>query len=407
MEASKRVASIRRAAELKRRVTPYLRVCEKIPTGFLLEKQYARNRKRVLSVLGGTERNWRDWRWHMRNRISDAETLGGILNLTEGERVAIDTVGAKYRWGVSPYYASLMDGDDANCPIRMQSLPVMEEVTDADAALDPMAEESSSPAPCVTRRYPDRLIINLTNRCAMFCRHCQRKRNIGCVDEAKPRKEVRKALDYVRDNREIRDVLLTGGDPFTLDDGELDWVLGELDGIRHVEIKRIGTRTLCTLPMRTTPKLARMLGKHAPLYVNTHFNHPKSVTRDAARACELLSREGVPLGNQAVLLKGVNDDPYVMKKLCQELLRIRVRPYYLYHCKNVPGAGKFRTSVSAGLRIISEMRGFTSGLAVPQFIINTPGGLGKVALLPDGVARRKGGKLILRTWEGRFVDYSV
>ncbi|MEW5955305.1 MAG: KamA family radical SAM protein [Candidatus Micrarchaeota archaeon] len=269
-----------------------------------------------------------------------------------------------------------------------------------------MADEFSSPAPCVTRRYPGRLIINLTNECAMFCRHCQRKRNIGGVDRKKSLREISAALDYVRDNREIRDVLLTGGDALALSDAELHWILSELDDVRHVEIKRLGTRMLCTLPMRVTKELACMLGRHRPLYVNTHFNHPKTVTLEAALACDRLSRAGIPLGNQAVLLKGINDDANVMKKLCQELLKISVRPYCLFHCKNVPGAGKFRTSVQKGMEIVRQMRGFTSGLAIPAFVVNAPGGWGKVPLLPNNLVGRKKGRLLLKTWEGRVIEYS-
>jgi len=286
----------------------------------------------------------------------------------------------------------------------MQSLPSIYELDEAGHT-DPMAEEFTSPAPCVTRRYPDRLIINVTNQCAMYCRHCQRRRNIGEIDRHQTHLNLVAALEYVKANEEIRDVLITGGDALLLSDRKLDWLLGELDKIGHVEIKRIGTRALVTLPQRITPELCAVLKKHPPVYINTQFNHPREITPESKRACEMLSEAGVVLGNQAVLLKGINNNPHVMKKLNQELLRIRVRPYYIFHAKLVKGTSHFITSVDEGLAIMEKLRGHTSGLAVPTYIINAPKGYGKTPLLPPYMLAKDGDTIILRTWENRLLEY--
>ena len=400
----KRIQALRRAAELKETIRDYLEARTSIPSGRELREEIRKRRDRILKVLGGSEADWNDWRWHMRNRISDVGTLRQILNLSEKEAESIAKVGERFRWAISPYYASLIDPDDRMDPIYLQSVPSMCEF-DPRGDPDPMAEEETSPAPAITRRYPDRLIIKVTNRCPMYCRHCQRRRAFGEVDRDTPKRHLQEALLYIRNNPEIRDVLITGGDALMLSDSTLDWLLTELDNIPHVEIKRIGTRTLATLPQRITDELCAMLQRHHPLYINTQFNSPIEVTDEAAAAADRLSRAGIPLGNQAVLLRGVNNNEHVMKKLNHELLKIRVRPYYIFHPKCVRGTTHFRCRVEEGLQIMEKLHGYTSGLAVPTYIINAPGGLGKTPMLPEYLVSWGTDSVTIRTWENKIVRY--
>ncbi|NLW25703.1 MAG: glutamate 2,3-aminomutase [Clostridia bacterium] len=406
-EKSARQISLERAAELKKRIQPYLEAREKIPTGFDFIDEIKERQEKIKKLFGATDDDWNDWRWQIRNRITDSETLGKIINLTEKQKKDIDEVGKKFRWAISPYYASLIDpeGDHLKNPIYLQSVPTGLELRDEIGDPDPMGEEFTNPAECITRRYPDRLIINVTNQCAMYCRHCQRRRNIGEVDTPRKKEEIQEAIEYIRNNPEIRDVLITGGDPFTLSDDMIDWILTELDNIPHVEYKRLGSRMLVTLPQRVTPEFCEMLKKHHPVYVNTHFNNPLEVTEESKRACEMLANAGVPLGNQAVLLRGINDDPHVMKKLCHELLKIRVRPYYIFHAKGVIGTMHFRTSVDIGIEIMEHLRGYTSGLAIPTFIVNAPKGKGKTPMLPEYLISQGRNTITIRTWEGEIIKY--
>jgi len=401
----KRVNAEERANELKAEISPYLEARKTIPTGMKLAKEQQQQKEKILELLGGTEENWKDWHWQIKNRFTTVEKLGKILNLTDKEKEEIEKVGCKYRWAASPYYVSLMDPNDPNCPVRRQSIPSAQELKDVLGEDDPMGEEFTSPVPSITRRYPDRLIIKVTNQCAMYCRHCQRRRNIGEVDTGTPKAQLEKALDYIRDHSEIRDVLLTGGDAFMLNEERLDWILGELDKIEHVEVKRLGSRTPVTMPQRITADLCKVLEKHHPVYVNTHFNNPKEVTPEAAEACDRLTRAGVPIGNQAVLLKGINNDPHVMKKLNHELLKIRVRPYYIFHAKPVSGTTHFITRVEEGINIMEQLRGRTSGLAIPTYIINAPKGYGKTPMLPEYLVSSGKDFIKIRTWEGRVMTY--
>lgn len=394
-----------RARELKDRIEPYLAERDRIETGFQLAQRIQERQERIKTILGASEDQWQDWHWQVANRISDVETLSRIVELDQAERQAVEQVGREYRWAISPYYASLMDEKDPGCPVRLQAVPSGMEIDDPHGVSDPMAEEYTSPAPRITRRYADRLIINVTNQCAMFCRHCQRRRNIGEVDLPSGREDLQEALDYIRENREIRDVLITGGDPFTLDDETLDWLLSQLDAMAHVEIKRLGSRTPVTLPQRITPELCQMLETHHPLYLNTHFNHPKEVTREALQACRQLARAGIGLGNQAVLLRRVNNDPHVMKKLNQELLRIHVRPYYIFHAKSVKGTTHFVTRVEEGMEIMEHLRGYTSGLAIPWYIINAPEGHGKTPITPNYLLSLGRDHILIRNWEGKIFRY--
>lgn len=403
-EEQKRLISNQRAAELKAHITDFLEAKPKILTGIKLQKEISTQKNKILQILDASEEDWENWRWQIAHRISDVETLSKIINLTLDEKRDLEELSKKFRWAISPYYASLMDPDDPKDPIRLQAVPSVLEYS-TEGLDDPMGEEYTSPVPGITRRYPDRLIINVTNQCPMFCRHCQRRRNFGELDRHTPKNILDEALQYIRNNPEIRDVLVTGGDALTLSNKVLDWLLGELDKIEHVEIKRLGTRTLVTMPQRITPELCAILEKHHPLYINTHFNHPKEITPEAARACDMLTRAGIPLGNQAVLLKGINNDPNVMKVLNQELLKIRVRPYYIFHAKEVKGTTHFVCSIDEGIEIMEKLRGYTSGLAIPTYIINAPGGLGKTPILPEYLIEYDDEKIILNTWEGKKIHY--
>lgn len=404
-EGEKRRIALRRAEELKERIDDYLAAQEQIPTGFTRQEETARNQARILEILGGTEADWHNWKWQMAHRITEADLAAKIIGLSPVEREQVRRVGRHFRWAISPYYASLIDPEDQDSPVKKQSVPSILELDTSKGEDDPMAEAFTSPAPCITRRYPDRLIINVTNCCAMYCRHCQRRRNIGEVDRHQPRTNIQAAIDYIRQHPEIRDVLITGGDALLLSDRQLDWLLGELDRISHVEIKRIGTRVPVTMPQRITPELCAILEAHPPIYLNTQFNHPREITLEAAAATARLARAGVVMGNQAVLLKGINDDPFIMKKLNQELLKVRVRPYYIFHAKQVAGTAHFITAVDVGLKIMEQLRGYTSGLAVPTYIINAPRGFGKTPMLPEYLIAYDAGEVVFRTWEGRIFHY--
>jgi len=407
LSKDKREISIKRAEELKEKIADYMDARKKIKTGFDedVKKRYEKQKKKILAFFNAEEKDWQDWHWQVRRRINEISVLKEFINLDEDEIRAIEEVGQRFRWAVSPYYLSLIDTDNKQDPLYLQSIPTFYELKDSIGEDDPMKEEYTSPAPAITRRYPDRLIINVTNQCGTYCRHCQRRRNIGEIDRTTPKEQIKDALQYIREHEEIRDVLLTGGDALMLNDRYLDEILTELDNIPHVEIKRLGTRTPVTLPQRITPELCAMLEKHHPLYVNVQFNHPQEITEESAKACDLLSKAGIPLGNQAVLLRGINNDVNVMKKLNHELLKIRVRPYYIFHAKHVRGTVHFNTKIEEGMAIIEKMRGYTSGLAIPTFIVNAPGGYGKVPILPEYLVSMGPDYVYLRTWENKIVEY--
>lgn len=348
---------------------------------------------------------WDDWHWQIRNRITTIEQLEDYIDLTDDEREEIKEVSKFYRWGISPYYASLMYKRDRNCPIRMQSIPSISELSDSYGIPDPLSEEKMHPVPALTQRYPDRLILYVTNQCASYCRHCQRRRLIGHVDSPTPKEKVYEGIDWIRDHKEIRDVLLTGGDALMVSDDWLETIIQELRDIRHVEIIRIGTRTPVTLPQRITDELCEMLQRYHPIWLNTQFNHPKEVTKESAKACDRLTRAGIPLGNQTVLLRGINDSPEIMMKLMHELLKIRVRPYYIFQCNPVKGTEHFRTPIEKGIEIMERLRGWTSGLAIPTYVINAPGGGGKIPAMPQYIISWGDGYVLLRNWEGKVVKY--
>ncbi|HAF51120.1 MAG TPA: lysine 2,3-aminomutase [Synergistaceae bacterium] len=353
------------------------------------------------------EEDWDDWRWQLANRITTVKELRQVVPLSEEEASAIKQSLTRLRMAITPYYASLMDASDSTCPIRLQAIPTLQETHISTADLhDPLHEDVDSPTPGLTHRYPDRVLLLVTDQCSMYCRHCTRRRHAGETDRAFPKDKIERCIEYVRETPSVRDVLVSGGDPLTLDDELLEWILSELRGIPHVEIIRIGSRMPVVCPQRVTEKLCAMLKKYHPLWLNTHFNHPKEITEESKRACAMLADAGIPLGNQSVLLRGVNDSPYIFRELNQQLLRLRVRPYYIYQCDLSEGIEHFRTSVGKGVEIIEFLRGHTSGMAVPTFIVDAPGGGGKIPIMPNYVISRSDRKVILRNYEGVIVVYS-
>ncbi len=400
-----RQISLNRANELKSRIEDYLVAKKNITVGLDQQEQIEQKKQELLKLLGGTEDDWNNWKWQLSNRISDVNLLTKVIKLSNNEIEAIKKVGEKFRWSISPYYASLIDDNDMYSAIKLMAIPAGVEVLSAEGEADPMAEEFTNPAGSITRRYPDRLIVNVTNECAMYCRHCQRRRNIGSEDNHKPREVLQESIDYIRNNPEIRDVLITGGDPLTLSDNMLDWLLEQLHSIPTVDYIRIGSRTLVTMPQRITDNLVNILKKYPPIFINTHFNHSAEITKESKAACEKLANAGIPLGNQAVLLNGINNDKYVMRLLNQELLKCRVRPYYIFHAKHVMGTTHFNTSVDDGIEIMEYLRGYTSGMAIPTYIINAPNGNGKTPILPQYLISRGKDYVKIRTWENKVFDY--
>lgn len=385
---------------LNNSIADYLAVKDQILTGFDQESKIQSQKNRIKSLFGATEEQWQDYHWQMANRITDASTLSKILPLDKEEIDEIDIVSSKYRFAISPYYLSLIDPENRDCPIYKQSVPCLFEL-DEGGVMDPMSENQCCPAEGVTRRYPDRLVINVTNQCGMYCRFCQRRRLIGEKDGNTSIDVINHAILYIQDHTEIRDVLITGGDALMLGDDQLDDILTRLRRIQHVEIIRIGSRTPVTLPQRITAELVTMLSKHHPIYVNTHFNSPAEVTPDSMKACGMLANSGIPLGNQMVLLQGVNNNKFIVRKLNQQLLRLRVKPYYIFHPKQVTGTSHFWVRLEDGLEIMESLRGYTSGMAIPTYIVNGTGGLGKTPLIPNYLLYIGKEKAVFRNWEGR------
>jgi lysine 2,3-aminomutase len=403
---SNRQIALERAAKARAMIKDFLEARNKIECGLKLKKQFEKNKKKIMDLLGASKADWESYEWQIKNRITSVDLLSEIINLNEKEKQDIEEVKKTYRWAVSPYYASLMHPRNKKCPVRMQAIPSIAEIKDKSEIKDPMIKKFNSPAPTISRIYPDRLIINVTNRCAMLCRHCMRRKDISTRDVYYSKKDVEEGIAYIRESKEIRDVLITGGDALSLSDSRLDEILGELSEIPHVEIVRLGSRMPCTLPQRITPELCEVLEKYDNLYLNTQFNHPKEVTIEAKKAALMLTKAGVPLGDQTVLLKGINDDVHVMKKLMHELLKIKIKPYYIFHCKKVEGIKHFRSTVSQGLNIIENLRGYTSGMAVPTFIITAPNALGKTPIYPNYVLSTNfKGKMLIRTWSQQCALY--
>ena len=349
---------------------------------------------------------WNDWHWQQRERVTRLDQLEKVVNVTPDERRAVVETAAEFQMAITPYYAALMDPDDPTCPVRLQSVPTMDEANVSAVDLeDPLAEERDMPTPGITHRYPDRVLFYVTHNCPVYCRHCTRKRKVADPTSAAAKKQIEDSLAYIEKHPEVRDVVVSGGDPLSLSDERLDYILGRLRGIPHVEIFRLGTRNLVTRPQRVTDDFVRMLREHHPVYVNTHFNHPKECTAEAFEATRRIADAGCPIGNQMVLLKGVNDDPALVKELNHKLLLMRVRPYYIYQCDLAKGIGHFRTPVEKGIEIIEHLRGHTSGLAVPQFVIDAPGGGGKIPVNPQYVVRHEGKRWTLRNYAGKTYEY--
>ena len=350
--------------------------------------------------------DWEDWHWQLRNRIRTKEELAQIIKLTPEEEEGIKKASGRLSLAITPYWATLMDPEDPNCPLRRQAVPVAaESIVSPHEMIDPLAEERDSPAPHLVHRYPDRVLLLATESCAMYCRHCTRRRLVGEYKEDNSDSRFDKAIDYIKANRKIRDVLISGGDPFILEDEQLESLLQRIRAISHVEFLRIGTRVPVTLPQRITEKLVNMLKKYSPLWISIHFNHPKEITKRCKIACDMLAESGFPLGSQTVLLKGINDRPYIMKKLMHELLKIRVRPYYIYQCDPVKGTQHFRTPVAVGINIMEKLRGHTSGYAVPTYVIDAPGGGGKIPVGPNYLLSQAKGKYVLRNYKGKIYTY--
>jgi lysine 2,3-aminomutase len=347
---------------------------------------------------------WHDPRWQLRNLIRTPQQLQDLLDLSGAETAAIRRLATQFRFAIAPYYFSLIDRTDPADPIRRMIVPSSaEDVTQGEA--DPLGEKTDQVAPGLTHRYPDRVLFVVTSFCSSYCRFCIRKRNWAHSDAAGSKEEIDQAIAYIRSHEQIRDCLVSGGDPLTLPLEKLDYILGQLRSIPHLQLLRIGSREPVMLPMRITDDLLATLDRHNPLWLNTHFNHPREITAESAKACERLARIGIPLGNQSVLLKGVNDDVATMKALVHGLLQIRVRPYYLYQADPVVGAMHLRTSAWKGVEIIEALRGHTTGLAVPTFVIDAPGGGGKIPLSPNYLLSASPSQLILRNYNGTIFHY--
>ena len=349
---------------------------------------------------------WNDPTWQRQNIIRDLDGLERFIFIGGADKRSLESTVARYHLSVTPYYASLIDPLDADDPIRRQAVPLAEENRFHDHELtDPLAEEESSPVPGLTHRYPDRVLLVTTSLCYMYCRHCTRKRNWKQGEAPADKASIDRMIEYIRQHTEIRDALVSGGDPLTLPLERLDYILTALRSIDHLEIIRIGSRIPVVMPMGITEDLVAVLEKHQPIWLNTQFNHPKEVTPEAARAADRLLRAGIPVNNQSVLLKGVNDRPEVMLTLNQALLRARVRPYYLFQCDPVVGTEHFRTPVEKGLEIMEALRGHTSGLAIPSYVIDLPGGGGKVPVSPNYIVGRTAEGLLMRNFEGKTFVY--
>ncbi|NYT07840.1 MAG: lysine 2,3-aminomutase [Methanomicrobiales archaeon] len=367
--------------------------------------------RQLAKNFGGeiTPEYWKDWRWQIRHTIRDLATVEHLLgiSLEKSEREAMERTIEKFPMAVTPYYLSLIQtGDYRHDPIFLQAIPQPPELMiEPHDRSDPLSEDLDSPAPCITHRYPDRVLFLISNTCAMYCRHCTRKRKVGDADSIPRKDEILEGIQYIRDHPAIRDVLLSGGDPFMLPDDFLDWILGELRSIPHVEVIRIGTRVPVVLPYRVTGELVGMLRKHHPIWINVQFNHPRELTSAAVQALDRLADAGIPLGNQSVLLAGVNDCPWVMKSLVQRLVKHRVRPYYLYQCDLSEGLSHFRTPVAKGIEIMENLIGHTSGFAVPTYVIDAPGGGGKIPVMPTYIVSWSVHKVVLRNYEGVISTY--
>ena len=354
-----------------------------------------------------TDEQWNDWKWQVKNRIETLEDLKKYVSLTPEEEEGVKKTLQTLRMAITPYYVSLIDPNNPECPVRKQAVPTGKETYQSPAdLLDPLHEDEDSPVPGLTHRYPDRVLLLITDMCSMYCRHCTRRRFAGQKDAESAVDRIDRAIEYIAKTPQVRDVLLSGGDALMVSDERLEYIISRLRQIPHVEIVRIGSRTPVVCPQRITDNLVNMLKKYHPIWLNTHFNHPQEVTKEATEACARLANAGIPLGNQTVLLRGVNDCVNTMKKLMHELVKMRVRPYYIYQCDLSMGIEHFRTPVSKGLEIIEGLRGHTSGYAVPTFVVDAPGGGGKTPVMPQYVVSQSPGRVVLRNFEGVITTYT-
>jgi lysine 2,3-aminomutase len=361
--------------------------------------------KRAAAFRDVPDEKWNDWRWQLSHRLNTLDDFEPVLNLTESERKALAKKGM-FRVDITPYFASLIDPNDPNDPVRKQVIPCLEEAESFTGMMeDSLSEDRHSPVPGLVHRYPDRVLMLVTTQCGCYCRYCTRSRIVGDPTATFSREEFEMQIDYLKRTPQVRDVLLSGGDPLALAPKLLEELLGRLREIPHIEIVRIGSRMPVFLPQRVTTELTDMLQKFHPLWLNIHVNHPNEITQELADACDRLSRAGIPLGNQSVLLAGVNDCVHIQRKLVQDLVRIRVRPYYLYQCDLVEGAGHFRTPMAKGMEIIEGLRGHTSGFAVPTYMIDAPGGGGKIPVMPNYLISMSDHKIVLRNYEGFITTY--
>jgi lysine 2,3-aminomutase len=352
-----------------------------------------------------TIQQWNDWHWQLSHRITTLAQLTRFLVPTAEERQALEQPEHQFPFSITPYYLSLIDKDDPNDALRKTVVPnIKEAVMSRGESLDPLHEENTSPVPGIVHRYPDRALFLVTSFCSVYCRYCTRSRLVGGHTEALE-SHWRQAIDYLRKTPEIRDVVISGGDPLTMSDERIEWLLSQITSIPHIEMVRIGTKVPLVMPQRITPALVKMIKKYKPVYLSLHCTHPEEITKQASVALNRLADSGVVMGSQTVLLKGVNDSVEVLKELYHRLLKVRVKPYYLFQCDPIAGSAHFRTTVDVGKRIIQGLRGFTSGYAVPQYVIDTPGGGGKVPILPDYEVGHDADNLYLRNYEGKVFAY--
>ncbi len=362
--------------------------------------------RRMLYFPNVSDTDWNDWKWQVRNRITNIDDLSRYLVLTQDEKEIVNNVLSKFRMAITPYYLTLINPDNINDPVRLQAVPAIEEAYIGNHDLDdPLHEEGDSVVPGLTHRYPDRVLFLITDTCSMYCRHCTRRRFAGQKDTGLLSENIDKAIEYIKEHKEINDVLISGGDALLVSDDKLESIISRLREIEHVGVIRLGSRTPVVMPQRITKNLVDMLKKYHPIWVNVHFNHSKEITQESKKAIDLLCDAGIPVGNQSVLLRGVNDCVNIMRKLVKRLIQIRVRPYYIYQCDLSKGIEHFRTPVTKGIEIIEGLRGHISGLAVPTFVVDAPGGGGKIPVMPNYLISQTHTKTILRNYEGVITSY--
>ncbi|NPE27300.1 lysine 2,3-aminomutase [Methanococcoides sp. SA1] len=374
-------------------------------------EKYSKQQKEIATMIDSDDflDKWKDWNWQLKHSIQDIETFERLLGIKfePPEKEKLKETLEKFPLSITPYYLSLIESDDfRNDPIFLQAFPSPEELTvSVDELEDPLSEDTDSPVEGITHRYPDRVLFHISNVCSMYCRHCTRKRKVGDIDYIPEKEKILEGIEYIRNTPQVRDVLLSGGDPLMLSDDFLDWILTEINSIPHVEVIRIGSRMPVVLPYRITDELVNVLKKHHPIWLNTHFNHPREMTFSSRQALKKLADAGIPLGNQTVLLAGVNDCQRIIKKLVHKLVQNRVRPYYLYQCDLSEGLSHFRTPVGKGIEIMENLIGHTSGFAVPTYVIDAPHGGGKIPVMPNYIISWSTNRVILRNYEGVITTY--